>query len=90
MIEQFYSTKHVADILAVTTKAVERWRRKGKLKPVRAGKLCRYAESEINRFLGIGENGETFANDHVNEDGSATGELLAAQHEAEIREERPN
>jgi excisionase family DNA binding protein len=85
MLEQFYSTKHVAEILAVTTKAVERWRRKGMLRSVKAGKLCRYPESEINRFLGIGDDGETFANDQVNED-----ELLAAQREAETKEDWPD
>ncbi len=82
MLEQFYSTREVAEILAVTTRAIEKWRLEGKLRPVKAGKLCRYPESEINRFLGLSANGEPYANENVDEDGNSRGELAEAQKQA--------
>jgi excisionase family DNA binding protein len=82
MIEQLYSTKDVAELLAVTTKAIEKWRGEGKLRPIKVGSLCRYSESEISRFLGIKEDGATFANEQIDESGGAIGELAAAQKEA--------
>lgn len=81
MLEQFYSTKDVAEILAVTTKAVEKWRAEGKLHPVKAGKLCRYSESEINRFLGINEEGAMSANGQIGESREAAEEMAGAQKE---------
>jgi len=53
-MEQLYSTSEVAKILNVTVRAVESWRLQGKIKPLKAGHLCRYPESEIKRFLGVG------------------------------------
>lgn len=58
MFEKFYSTRETAEILGVTTRAVEKWRLEGKLRPVKAGKLCRYPESEIRRFLGLSADGD--------------------------------
>jgi predicted site-specific integrase-resolvase len=55
MIEMMYSTKDTADLLSVTVRAIENWRLKGKLKPLKAGGRCRYTESELKRFLGISE-----------------------------------
>ncbi len=52
MIEQLYTTKQVAEILRVTVKAVEKRRFDGKLRPVKVGKLNRYPESAIHRFIG--------------------------------------
>lgn len=80
MIEQLYSTKDVAELLAVTTKAIEKWRSEGKLRPIKVGRLCRYSESEISRFLK--EDGATFANEQIDESGEAIGELATAQKEA--------
>ncbi len=51
MIEQLYTTKEVAEVLRVTAKAVEKWRFEGKLRPVKVGKLNRYPENEIRRFI---------------------------------------
>lgn len=79
MLEDLYSTKEVAEILGVTTKAVEKWRLEGKLRPVKAGKLCRYLESEIRRFLGLSAEGKPYANENFDEDGNARGELAEAQ-----------
>ena len=80
MIEQLYTTQQVAEILAVTTKGVEKWRLEGKLRPVKAGKLCRYPESEINRFLGLSDDhSSSWANENVDTDGIARGELAEAQ-----------
>lgn len=87
MIEQLYSTKDVAELLAVTTAAVEKWRWEARLRPVKVGKLCRYSENEISRFLGIKEDGATFANEQIDESGEAIGELAAAQKEAAAQEE---
>lgn len=53
-METLYSTSEVAKILNVTIRAVESWRLQGKIKPLKAGHLCRYPESEIRRFLGVG------------------------------------
>lgn len=53
-MEKLYSTREVAKILNVTVGAVASWRLQGKIKPLKAGHLCRYPESEINRFLGLG------------------------------------
>lgn len=58
MLENFYSTKGTAKILGVTVRAVENWRLEGKLRPIKAGRLCRYPESEIRRFLGLSTDGE--------------------------------
>jgi excisionase family DNA binding protein len=82
MLEQFYSTKEVAEILSVTTKAIETWRWEGKLIPVKAGRLCRYPESELKRFLGLNEHGEAHPNDNYDENGNAIGQLSEAQKQA--------
>ncbi len=80
MIEQLYTTQQVAEILAVTTRGVEKWRLEGKLRPIKAGKLCRYQESELKRFLGIsGDGGSSWANENVDENGNSKGELAEAQ-----------
>ena len=82
MIEQLYSSQHAAEVLGVTTYWVEKWRREGKLTPLRAGRLLRYPEDEIKRFVGIEAEGEVVANDQVNSDGEAIGELAVAQEAA--------
>jgi hypothetical protein len=82
MLEQFYSTRDVSQILAVTTRAVAKWRREGKLCPVKAGSLCRYPESEINRFLGLRDDGSSYANQNVDENGNFRGDLAEAQEKA--------
>jgi excisionase family DNA binding protein len=79
MLEKFYSTKETAEILGVTARAVEKWRLEGKLRPVKAGKLCRYPESEIGRFLGLSADGTSYANENVDEKGNSRGELAEAQ-----------
>lgn len=58
-MEQLYSTSEVAKVLNVTVRAVESWRLQGKIKPLKAGHLCRYPDSEIRRFLGL--DGESTA-----------------------------
>jgi excisionase family DNA binding protein len=58
MIEMMYSTEDVANLLNVTVRAVENWRLKRKLRPLKAGGRCRYTESELKRFLGISESVE--------------------------------
>jgi excisionase family DNA binding protein len=78
MLEQLYSTEHVAEIMGISTRSVERWRREGKLRPVKAGRLIRYPEAQLNRFLGIDSNGVFTPNEHVDENGDAIGELAEA------------
>ena len=63
MQEQTYSTADVADLLDVTVRAIESWRLRGKLHPVKVGGRCRYAESELRRFLGIETEQGASAND---------------------------
>ena len=79
MIEQLFSTKDVAEILGVTTKAVEKWRREGKLRPLKAGSLCRYPEDEIRRFLGLRDDGTVAANGRLDENLEPIGELAKSQ-----------
>ena len=86
MLEDFYSTKEVAAILGVTTRAVEKWRLEGKLRPVKAGWLCRYPESEIRRFLGLSADGESYANENVDENGNFRGELAEVRKLEEAQE----
>jgi hypothetical protein len=83
MLEDRYLIHDVAEILGVTTRAVARWRREGKLRPVTPRSLY-YPESELNRFLGISVDGEQYANENVDEDGNSRGELAAAQAEANL------
>lgn len=52
-----YTTADVAEILGVTTGAIEMWSREGWLRPFMDG-LGLYAETEIERFLGISPDGE--------------------------------
>jgi DNA-binding transcriptional MerR regulator len=48
---QMYSTRELAGILGVTKRAIENWRLKGYLHPVKVGSLNRYTQAEIQRFL---------------------------------------
>ena len=79
MLEQFFSTRDVATILGVTTKAVEKWRREGRLRPLKAGSLCRYPEDEIRRFLGLEEDGTVSAGAQLDENLEPIGELGKAK-----------
>jgi predicted site-specific integrase-resolvase len=57
-MEQLFSTRDTASLLDVTVRAIENWRLKGLLTPVKAGGRCRYPESELERFLGSFKSSE--------------------------------
>ena len=79
-LEYMYAKEAVADVLGVTPHKVEQWRKEGKLTAMRAGKLWRYPENTINRFLGLSDDhGDSWANENIDEDGNARGELTAAR-----------
>lgn len=79
-LEYMYAKEAIAEVLGVTPHKVEQWRKEGKLTAVRAGKLWRYPESTLNHFLGLSDDGSSsWANEHIDEDGNAIGELAEAQ-----------
>jgi hypothetical protein len=47
-----FSTSEAAGLLDVTVRAIENWRLKGLLVPVKVDGRCLYLESELKRFLG--------------------------------------
>ncbi len=79
-LEYMYDKETVAEVLGVTPHKVERLRKEGKLTALRAGKLWRYPESTINRFLGLSDDhNRSWANENIDEDGNARGELAEAR-----------
>lgn len=81
-LEQMYNTEGVAEILGITPRKVEQWREEGKLTALRAGRLWRYSEDEIRRFLGLDYTGAPFPTQYVNKHGEAIDELAEAQKAA--------
>jgi excisionase family DNA binding protein len=79
MIEQMYDVNEVAEILGVTEYWVNKWRKQGKIRSLKAGRLVRYSEDEIARFQGIGCDFVILPTCRVNEDEAAIGELAEAQ-----------
>lgn len=57
---KYLSPEQIAERLNVSSQSVRAWLRKGKLKGVRAGRLWRVLESELEIFLkgGKGEQAE--------------------------------
>jgi excisionase family DNA binding protein len=49
--ERYLSSKEIAKRLNVSAVSVRKWLRQGKLKGVRAGKLWRVLESDLEAFL---------------------------------------
>lgn len=49
--EVYYTREQAATILSVTLPTLWNWDKKGFLKPVRFGGLCRYKKSDIERLL---------------------------------------
>ena len=79
-LEYMHGTGAVCEILAVGRHKVEQWRKEGKLTAIRAGKLWLYPESTLNHFLGLSDDGSnSWANEHIDENGNAIGELAEAQ-----------
>jgi len=81
MVDRFLTPKEVAERLAVTTGAIREWIRVGKLKGVRAGRLWRIREQDLEQFLqepvaeyGLGRveeeepRGETLLREYSNRD----------------------
>jgi len=50
-LPKFYTPEEVAGILKVNPKTVLRWIREGKLKAVKAGRLWRVREEDLEAFL---------------------------------------
>ena len=51
MVERLLTPREVADRLAVTAGAIREWIRVGKLKGVKAGRLWRIRERDLEQFL---------------------------------------
>lgn len=51
MIDQMYSTEAVAEILCTSVRNVQKLRSKGKLQPVKVGRLNRYPENQIRQYM---------------------------------------
>ncbi|MGC8937303.1 MAG: helix-turn-helix domain-containing protein, partial [Candidatus Methanomethylicaceae archaeon] len=55
-MERLYTLKEAKKLLGVTTRTIQRWDKKGKIKVVRTiGGRRRIPESEIKRILGLEE-----------------------------------
>ncbi len=55
-MERLYTLKEAKGLLGVTTRTIQRWDKKGKIRVVRTiGGRRRIPESEIKRVLGMGE-----------------------------------
>ncbi|MFQ6042181.1 MAG: helix-turn-helix domain-containing protein [Candidatus Poribacteria bacterium] len=51
MAERFLTLNEAANILDVSNQAIRKWLRSGRLKGVKAGRLWRIKECDIERFL---------------------------------------
>ncbi|MDG6894137.1 helix-turn-helix domain-containing protein [Volucribacter amazonae] len=58
-INQYYSKKELAQLLAVSSATIDRYVRTGKLKKTKLGFATRFAESDIQAFLSKQEKGAT-------------------------------
>lgn len=54
-MEKFYKTKEVAEMLSVTLRTVDRWRKSGKINTTMVNGRPRISESEIKRILKEGK-----------------------------------
>jgi excisionase family DNA binding protein len=79
VIEQMYDAGEVSEIFGVAQSWVQKWRKHGKLRSTRVGRLMRFSEGEIGRFQGIGCDEIMYPNTQVNEIGEAIGEFAEAQ-----------
>ena len=51
MKEQFYTPKEIAEQYRVTSQAVTKWIKQGKLKAVKVGNVWRIPESALDEFI---------------------------------------
>lgn len=51
--ERYYSFKHVADMLDVSTRTLNRWQSLGYLVPIMVGGQRRYRKSDIERIINM-------------------------------------
>ncbi len=60
--------EEVARRLSVNHRTIGNWLREGRLRGVKAGRLWRIPEWELNRFLGLGLEAGEKASNHVSQD----------------------
>jgi len=56
IVEKYYSTEDVAEILGFKEKTVREWLRTGKLKGKKVGRVWRIKESDLEEFINNTEN----------------------------------
>jgi excisionase family DNA binding protein len=56
-MERLLTPKEAADLLAVTSKTVKEWLRRGELTGVRVRKLWRIRENDLREFIKAGDCG---------------------------------
>lgn len=59
----FLSANEIARRLSVTPLSVYRWARMGRIRPVRIGRLLRFPQEEVERFLVSGARTRLPSND---------------------------
>jgi excisionase family DNA binding protein len=61
-MKPLYDVKSTAQLLGVSTWTVRGYIRQGKLHPVRIGRLVRFEEEELSRFVASGKSDNGFSN----------------------------
>jgi hypothetical protein len=79
-----FTSEDFAELCCAKVEHIEKWRKEGKITPIFILGKTFYAEHEVDRFMGLDEDGNCIPNSNYDQNGVAIGELAQAQRETLI------